>query len=406
MNERIICCLELSSTGVKMLAGYVYEKEVFILNAIESTRTKLVKGGILDKDEMVITIKELASKISSSIKFQVNDVVLIMPSNGVQIISTKGETNTNDSRISLFDASNCHTQCYKNVSDRLRPNYDIIDIVPYKYVYEDVYSNSFESERLPLNKAANHITMFADVEAMDGATIKNLESVVKKAGLNIVHKVCGANATINLTFSYNQSNPEFIFIDFGARQTTLGLSYEGRLEAVETLNYGSDDISDCIANKFNISFDKANEYKKLYGISKNPPFSFKTKDGFTVEELANVIKDSLRSLTDGINSFLLQVDANARNLFILTGGGSDLVGLDDYLINSFNNRVMVFTPPFFGARDKTYSNLVSAVKYYSEYENKSTTLRPNDLTLTRIGGSIVNENENNKIVQENTDERL
>ena len=45
---------------------------------------------------------------------------------------------------------------------------------------------------------------------------------------------------------------------------------------------------------------------------------------------------------------------------------------------------MSFTPVNYGARNRSYANLVAAVKYYDECELKNAQSRPSDLTLTRV----------------------
>ena len=170
--------------------------------------------------------------------------------------------------------------------------------------------------------------------------------------------------------------------------TTIGFAYDNRLAKAQVINFGSEDITEAISKELNISLEKADYYKRIFGIDKNPDFEFVTPEGFTIEQLAKVIKKSLDKLVNAINDFLIGIEETARNLFILSGGGSNLYGLDNFLAYNFQNKILRFTPYVYGARNKSYTNCVSLIKYFAEYEIHTSPSRPYDLTLTRISPVI------------------
>ncbi|MDD4531978.1 MAG: hypothetical protein PHW22_00870 [Bacilli bacterium] len=383
--EKPISALEITSSGVKLAVGYVYQHDVYILHALESSRARLVKGNILDRDEMIIAIKELVNQASKELDIKIESVVLGLPSNGLEINSRRGETNTTDpsSKICDFDASNCISMINKQKGmDKV--NKKLIDIVPYKYILDDNVSY----EHFPKNKVSKTIAMIADVEFLDQAYEKMFTSVVTDAGLKIDKEVNVTNAAIKYLSSFDIKVNEYVFIHIGGRMTTLGFAYDNRLAKAQVINFGSEDITDEIAREFNVSREKADYYKKVLGIDKNPDFDFVTADGFSVEDLARVIKKSLDKLVNAINDFLIGIEETARNLFILSGGGSNLYGLDNFLAYNFQNKILRFTPYVYGARNKSYTNCVSLIKYFAEYEIHTSPSRPYDLTLTRISPII------------------
>lgn len=377
-----IGCLEITSSGVKFLVGYMFNNNVYVLHALESTRAKSVKGLIEDRDEMVIAIKELISSASSTLKLQIKKVVFCVPSVGLQIYQEQGETNTTESNVSLFDANNCVTIIKKKIDKIKDDNSCVIDVVPFGYILSDEKTYN----RLPLNKVSNQLLMQADVEVMDSIWIETMKSIIKEAGLEVLKIVNGANASLQYIKKYNNTFNEYIFIDVGSRTTTIAASYAGRLISSDVLYYGSDNITDHIAEKYHINFNKANEYKEVYGLSKNPAFIFKTENGFTLNELSDTIKESLANITSFIDKFVSTVNQSTKNLFILSGGGSNLLGFDSYLNSKYLNKILIFTPTNYGARSNSYENLISSLNYFNDYEVKSSVYRPNDLTLTRVGG--------------------
>lgn len=407
--EKPISALEITSSGVKLAVGYVYQHEVYILHALESSRARLVKGNILDNEEMVIAIKELVNQASKELGIPIDSVVLGLPSTGLEVVSRRGETNTTDpsSKICDFDASNCISMINKQKGmDKV--NKKLIDIVPYQYILD----GNKTYEHFPKNKVSKVITMVADSEFMDQAYVKMFTNVVQKAGLKIDKEVNVTNASIKYLGDFDIKANEYVFIHIGAHMTTLGFAYDNRLAKAQVLNFGSENISEDIAKKFNISLEKANHYKCVYGIGENPDFDFVTPDGFTIKALADVIEASLDKLVNSINDFLISIEETARNLFILSGGGSNLYGLDTFLANVFQNKILRFTPNVYGARNKAYTNCVSLIKYFAEYEIHTSPTRPYDLTLTRVQPVVdgktgtEKKKEEDPLITDLNDERL
>jgi cell division protein FtsA len=379
--DKPTCCLELTSSGIKLLIGYVYMHKVYVMHALESNGACLVKGNIIDGDQMTLAIKELVNSASKTLGIKIDSVVLGLPSIDLSVEQAKSETNTTDaeSHVSAFDGSNCLAMITKQKADEEGKRV-VVDVVPYEYYLDkDVPYKTF-----PLNKISRSLGMEADVEIMDGLLIKSFSKCVNNAGLQIEKLVNTTNAAIRYISSFQKTVGEFVYIDIGSCLTTIGYAYDSRLSRAETISFGSNDISSSIAKKFNIPLEKANRCKEVYGIASDPSFAYQTEDGIKISAIGETIKSSLSPLINAIQQFIMTIDASARNLFVISGGGADLIGLDQYLSNTFQNRVALFTPTCYGARSKSYTNCVAMLDYFAEYEIKTSSSRPVDLTLTRI----------------------
>lgn len=386
MNGKSVCCLEMTSSGIKLVIGYLQGGTIYVIHALESTRSKLIKGSIEDPFEMTISIKELINSASNTLGEPIKEVVLGIPSVDLSIEQVNSETNTTDpnSNVTLFDGSNCLHMIEKQKIDPEGLKV-VFDVVPYEYTVEEP-NKSFK--RFPVNQTSPTLGMKADVEILPSVVVNSFKKVVNDAGLKILKVVNTTNAAINYINSYQKAPSEFLFIDFGARVTTIGFSYDSRLCRTNTINFGSDDITEKIAKDFNLDFQTANYYKETFGLSDDPKFNYSTKEGIKLSDIKKSIISSLTPFMDGLGQLILSIDATARNLFIISGGGSDLFGLDNYLSQYFQNRVLKFTPNSYGARNTVFTNCLAMVMYYSTYELKTSPSRPVDLTLTRIIPSV------------------
>ncbi len=379
--DKLLSALEITSSGIKLAVGYYNQGRVHILHALESTGAKLENGNIVDEEEMTNAMKELFLTAEKTLGMKIENVILGFPSIDLSIMQARSVTNTTDpeSRVTLFDGSNCMAMIgRKEVDDAGKRA--VIDIVPYQYILDkEVTFPDF-----PSGKISNSLAMCADVEMIDGIVIQSFSKCVNNAGARVLKTVNVTNASIKYINSFQKSMSEFVFVDIGSRLTTLGYAYGSRLMKSEVVNFGGDYITDAIAQKFGLSFAKAEEYKKIYGLSHGPNFKYVTPEGFTIDDLYKCIETSLQTLVARLSAFDMTLEASARNLFVLSGGGADLSGINAYFANQFQNRVILFTPTCYGARNKAYTNCVSMIAYYANYEIKTSPSRPVDLTLTRM----------------------
>lgn len=103
-----------------------------------------------------------------------------------------------------------------------------------------------------------------------------------------------------------------------------------------------------------------------------------------IEQLSSTIKRALNTLVSQINVAIGEYDLYETSVFIVSGGVANLYGLDDFLAETFHVNVMVFTPDNYGARNKSYTNLLGMIKYISLNPPKNYQTKNSNFTLTRI----------------------
>lgn len=380
--EKYITTLELTSTCIRLLVGYVYSSQVYVLHALESDRAHLVNRHIVDTDEMALAIKELVHSASSTLGITIDSVVLGLPSTDMKIQAAKADTNTTDmnAMVQLFDGSNLISMIAKQCT-LAEGKQCVIGVVPYEYSLEG--SNKVY-KRFPIGKRANSISMKADVEIGDALIVKTYREAVNKAGLKILMMVNVTNATTAYASFFQKAKQEYILVDIGEEYTTLGYSYDERLFQAAEFPFGRKSVVRHLMQKLSLNEAKAEEYLRIYGISQDPDFEFATQEGIKVSTIADTVKDALKPLIEQIEQFYLSFSSSARNLFVLSGVGSSIFGLGGFLSERFKNTVSVFTPIAFGARNPEYTHCLAMLKYYSDYPIKQSPNRPTDLTLTRI----------------------
>lgn len=122
-----------------------------------------------------------------------------------------------------------------------------------------------------------------------------------------------------------------IIIDIGGLSTNLVAVFGKNPILVKNINLGGEKISSSIASFLKIDFNRADKMKKEKGLDIE---SFEIRDIILMN--LNLLKEELLSLRDSFNKDFLE---NPIEELILTGGGSELIGLAKYLENELKIKV-------------------------------------------------------------------
>lgn len=380
MEGNNYAAVEISNDGVKLLVGYYYEGKVYVLHALQSMSTALTNGYINDAKQITLAVKELITSAESQLNKKIDEVVLCLPPVDVIVKTETAVTSTvaADSIVRTSDSMNVLMMIRKKV---VEPGKKIVTNTPYSFLLD----NGQNYRTLPENLQSNSLTIEADAELIDEVIYNTYQSAVENAQVKVIQCFTAPHAAAKLLESYEQIPSQYILLDIGAKMTSMSIIVENRLLYTNFIAFGGEDIKKAVANTFEMDTEKAEKYIHVYGLQDSPSFTFKTDDGFTLEELKATIIKSLHTLVNQINSYIAYLGLEELPTFVLSGGVANLYELSDYLREVFDVSVMVFNPMNFGARNKSYVNLLGAIKCISLDPPKTFQRRVQDYTLTRVG---------------------
>ncbi|MBI3231971.1 MAG: type IV pilus assembly protein PilM [Candidatus Doudnabacteria bacterium] len=110
-----------------------------------------------------------------------------------------------------------------------------------------------------------------------------------------------------------------VIIDIGAKSTGLNIIEKGLLRLSRNLNIGGETITKKIAQTLNISFLRAEQFKKDFGVQSG---TFLPE---TIRPVLGLIKSEVKQLLTIFQSHSAQLDE-----IILVGGGANLPGIVDF----------------------------------------------------------------------------
>lgn len=110
-----------------------------------------------------------------------------------------------------------------------------------------------------------------------------------------------------------------VIIDIGAKSTGVNIIENGLLRLSRNLNIGGETITKKIAQTLNISFLRAEQFKKDFGVTSG---TFLPE---TIKPVLNLIKNEVKQLLTILQSHSSKVDS-----LLLVGGGANLPGIVDF----------------------------------------------------------------------------
>lgn len=171
------------------------------------------------------------------------------------------------------------------------------------------------------------------------------------------------NVALAHMFSKRENVP-FVLVDIGGRATSISVIDEGILVMNRNIETAGGDITQVIASGLGINPFRAEEIKKAYGLNISNQGEMKVIN--LIIPLLDVIK---REIEKSINNYYLRTKKKIEKV-ILTGGGANLKGLDEYYSkqlllpvikgNPFNMGLIAYNPKLAPIISEIGSSLATA----------------------------------------------
>lgn len=355
--------LELGSSSIKLVAGFVLNDQINILNTIEEECSGMENGLIVDQDQIIKTIKSVISNASKSLNLNIDEVCLCLPPYSLLCLADIGSTNTigGDDIIKRIDISNILTAMKKrSLADN---DLKIVDIVPDVYMLD----NNDRYAIAPIGKTSKVLSLHASIYAMSEKVINQFVGCVKKANVNVKYTVIAPYAA-SLYLSTNKVIPNsYILVDIGHSLTTVAqISHETNVINSTIIKFGGHDITKAIAERFNISFDEAEELKQNYGIDHDMNFDTYILNDIKLNDLADVITKKLDVLIEQVDKTIKEFCTNNEQYpVVLTGGTSNLNNIKNYMSDALDLDVVDYPLLTIGARKFELINTLGLIKYWA-----------------------------------------
>ncbi len=325
----IIVGVDIGTTKVATVIGEVNNFEQ--IETICNTSYKcsgLKKGKIINEDEISLSLAKTIKDAEDETNLKINSAYVTIPGKYVTIVqnSITKEVKDKYSGISIRDVQSAIMQV-KDIE--IPEGKTLIDIVPDKIVLEN---GTVVAD--PVGSLSSSFTISAQVILAERDYVRQLNSIFKKAGLEIDGIVPIALAERNLVLDSNELHDNIAIIDVGAENTDIGVFENSSFIYTNSIPLGGENITNDIAVVLNITEEEADKLKRQYGLALK---SFIDNDNDIIlntckdnnknkiiksSELIEIIEARIEEMFSIINKDLTNQGVKPRiNNIILTGQG-------------------------------------------------------------------------------------
>lgn len=370
-------CLEISSNFAKFAVGYVLNNQPILMYYVKKPlKGGLLKGAIADPKAIQNTLSSFLHIQDEQLSLFINgsSVSLVIPPLGFQVYGSNKTTNVvgETGGITKLDIANVLSLVKK---DAIPNGNTIVDIVPDCFLLENgkMYANP------PVGEVSKSLTVEAKIHTLPPKLVEDYRLTVENAGFRVKRTCVAAYCASQLIAADKEMPPSYIYVDMGARLTTVSLIGNSSPYGSLFIALGGDDLTEAIAESFNVSFADANILKEKYGYDQrksafqSPLVRSKDEEGkdaaFYQKDLNAVMEsfyDNYDALLNNAIMTLIQKQPAKEILLalplVLGGGASALYGLDKLLLSAIGKRkLIVYTPKVVGARDPGAINVLGLI---------------------------------------------
>jgi len=367
--RKIIASLDIGTNSIKLLVGEFIKNNLNILSVAEVPTRGIKKGLIVNRDEVIPTLKEVFHKSEEMLGVRVSEVVLGIPAYYTESIIAEGSsTITNEDHVvtnqDLIRAM--HAASYNKINE----DSELISVVPTSYKI-----NGEETVKNPLNMIAKKISLKAVLITAPKNNIDSFVNVLERIGIKVIDIVVSPLSDYAAFRTKNLAGLVGAVINIGADITTVSIINKGILTKTEVIELGGANITNDIAYIYKITKKDANDLKENFGLATTDMASEKEKKYLT-DRLGEEIVINERELSEVIESRLLEILELCKkqinlltkreiSYIIFTGGTTEIRDFNILLDKVFTKTHILGKIDTVGVRNNKYSVALGTIIYYN-----------------------------------------
>lgn len=333
----IIVGLDIGTSKVSAIVGEVNNfNQIEIISQTKCKCHGIQKGKIVDEDDISLSIAKTIQDAEDEANLKIHSAYVTVPGKYITIVQNSiiKEVKDKYAGISVKDVGASIMQI-KDIE--IPEGKTIIDIVPECFILDNG-----EVVQDPVGCLSSNFTIQAQIILVDKDYMKKMNSIFKKAGIELDGMVPTTLAERNLVLDRNELNDNVMLLDIGAGNTEIGVFEGNKFVYTNTIPLGGDTIKRDIELVLNISEEEADKLKRQYGlalksfIDNDNDIFLNTYKGepknktIKSSELIEIIEARIEEMFSLINRDIINQGIKQRiNNVILTGQGITNINKSD-----------------------------------------------------------------------------
>ncbi len=369
--------LDIGTTKICMVAASQTQQGEMHVSGFGLAESRGMKSGnVINMKEVTEAIEKVMFECSSMSGTTVKKVyvgvsgehIRLTPSEGVMNISSGVVTERDKQRVKEFAKTNI-----------VGGSRDFLHDMEQGYTLDDRTGITN-----PVGMMGKQLTGKFNIITGDIASISNMVGCCLLAGLEVGQIVLQPIASSLATLSEDEKQSGVALIDIGGGTTDIVVYRDGQLKRADVIPIGGKIVTQDIARMLNVGFKLAEDLKHKHGLALTSllqqPEQMIRLTGTNnrqisrrelVYNIESTMFDIFQNVEDRLKNFFNQDFAQLSSGLVLTGGGSNLIGIDTQASEFFQCPVRCGGPDFVVASEdiiekvygKEFATAVGLAKY-------------------------------------------
>lgn len=318
----IIVGIDIGTSKVSSVIAEINNfNQLEILATAECKCFGMKKSKITDEDEIASAIAKTISEVENQGNIKINSAYVTIPGKYVQIVQNSIVKEAKD-RFSGITSKDVNSAMVQLRDIDLPEDKVVIDIIKNQF--------SLDSGRVvddPVGALSSTVTVTGQVVLADRNYVRQLNSIFKKANIEIDGIIPNVLAQRSLILDTNELADNVMILDIGAGNTDIGVFNGNTFLYTNTIPLGGDNITSDIAQVFYISDEEADRLKKQYALALK---SFIDND---TDIMLTTYKGDERNKTIKSSELIEVIEARIEEIFSLVNKQITSLGLKPNINN-------------------------------------------------------------------------
>ena len=352
-DQPLFTALDIGSSKVSaMIVTRDSDGRLRVLGTGQRESRGVKRGYITDMEASEVAVREAVELAERMSGVTVDDVWASFGAGGLVSDLANVEVELGGHQVEQADIDQLLETGRKAIN---RPGQEVLHAHPALFTID-----RNQGVRQPIGLFANRLGVDIHVVAADSAPLKNIDYVIRSAHLGVNAVIASPFAAAVACLTDEERDIGVALVELGAEVTNVSLHAGGMLVGLRSIALGAKDITDDIACAFGIQRRDAERLKTFYGSAMTSPRdnhemidarSIGSDDNaeplrLTRAQLMMVIRAAIETLTIEIEKALKELGFTGPvgRQVVLTGGGSELKNIADYMQGVLGRAVRVGRP--------------------------------------------------------------
>ncbi|MGB7404569.1 MAG: cell division protein FtsA, partial [Pacificimonas sp.] len=329
-GERTIAVLDVGTSKVAAMIALVGpEQEVPRVIGVHQLACNGMRNGLVADLELVEgAVRQAMDRAERNAGVTVEEVTLSVSAGGLESDTATVEVDIGGQRIEAADLDHIHAEARAQIDPGGR---EVLHADPALYIIDRE-----TSARRPVGLHADTLGVAIHVLSADAAPMRNLETAVRSADLDVVAKIPAPLAAARACLSQQEKDLGVALVDLGAGRTNVAIFAEGMLAGFASISMGGGDVTADIASALGTPRATAERLKAVKGSANALPrdnhepldIPGVADDGSTVQRRRAELVQAIRGRLDTIFGLVeerfeeLGYKGPRAGQVVLTGGGA------------------------------------------------------------------------------------